>query len=267
MMAVKEVALPEFDGMTMEQRNWLIRLSSVLIIVTFWEIAGRLLGVVIVAPFSTVVSAYIELAQGPMYRLLAKTLTEAAIGFFLMVIFAVPVGLLMGRSGVFEKMFEPWVSAFFVTSASALLPVMIVLFGISFTFRMAILWFAGVWHVLLNVYHGAKGVDQEYLDVAQSFDMPRWKTFLKVTLPATGPFLMSGLRMGLARAIRGIILAETYIYVAYGGFIREFGRQSASTAGVLALILNLMIVAVVLRRLLLVAESRFFPWAEEREAV
>jgi len=79
------------------------------------------------------------------------------------------------------------------------------------------------------------------------------------------PLLVAGLRMGITRAIRGFILAETYIRTGYGGFIMDVGNQSISTAPVLALIINIMILGYVSRKLLELAENRLAPWASDMD--
>lgn len=239
-----------------------VQISGVVLAIVLWEVAGRAMGENLFAPFSVVVGSYVELyTRGVMFSLLAESVSEMLMGFALAVAFGVPVGLLMGRNELFEDIMNPWVSAFFATSTSALLPLLIVVMGIDLPFRLTVIWLACVWHILLNLYHGAQGVDQALIDVGRSFDAGSVKIFKDITLPAVLPFLVAGLRMGITRAIRGFILAETYIRTGYGGFLQDIGQQSISTAPVLALIINIMILGYVLRKLLDKAEDYFAPWA------
>lgn len=252
------------ESVSTAQHKTMVQIGAVLIAILGWEIAGQFLGENLFAPFSAVVAAYIDLAQrGEMFGLLVKSLSEMLLGFGLAVAFAVPVGLVMGRNRVAEQLFTPWVSAFFATSTSALLPLLIVMVGINLPFRLTVIWLACVWHILLNLYHGAQGIDQELVDVGRSFNAPSMKVFKDIVLPGVLPFLISGLRMGITRAIRGFILAETYIRIGYGGYLMDFGQQSISTAPVLALILNVMLLGYGLRKLLEMAEGHFAPWAED----
>ena len=251
----------EFDPRVVKP---VVQVTAVVGALVLWEVIGRTLGENLFAPFSLVVTTYIELMnRGQMFPLLAQSLTDMAMGFALAVAFGVPVGLLMGRNVVADKLLDPWVSAMFATSTSALLPLLIVMLGIDLPFRLTVIWLACVWHILLNVYHGAQGVDQELLDVGRSFDAPSFKIFKDITLPAVLPFLVSGLRMGITRAIRGFILAETYIRTGYGGYLMDFGQQALSTAPVLALILNIMILGYVLRKLLDLVQDVLAPWARD----
>lgn len=252
-----------FGTLSRTQKRYAVQILSILIVASVWEIVGQQLGTVLFAPLSEVIPTYIDLAlSGPMIPILLGSLREMFLGYALAVAFAVPTGLVMGRVSVAEKTIEPWVSAAFVTSTSALLPVLIIFLGIGFKLRLTVVFLACVWHILLNVYHGSKGVSEEYLDVGRSFDLPQWKMFASITLPATLPFLAAGLRMGLGRALRGIILAETYILVGYGGLIGMFGNQSISTAPVLALILTIMFLGSGLTTVLEKLQERFMPWAD-----
>lgn len=252
-----------FGQWSNKQKKIAVQVSSIIVVGLLWELVGRGLGSVLFAPLSEVLPAYVDLAlNGEMFVVLWGTLRDMFIGYGLAVLFAIPVGLFMGRSVVAEKTLNPWVSALFVTSTSAMLPLLIVLFGIGLQFRIVIVWLACVFHLLLNVYHGAKGVDQRYVDVGKSFDLSPQRQFLTITLPATLPYVMAGLRMGLSRAIRGIILAETYIIVGYGGLIATYGRQSITTESVLALILTIMFLGYFLNNGLEHIQRFFFPWAD-----
>ncbi|WP_251328114.1 ABC transporter permease [Haloplanus pelagicus] len=267
-MAVRDI--PAFGGwfgtLSRRQKKSIVQITAVLAVLLLWEAVGQALGANLFAPFTEVVASYIDLFQrGAMVDRLIKSVTEMFMGFGLAVAFAVPVGLLMGRSRRFDSIMTPWVSAFFATSTSALLPLLIVVLGIDLPFRITIIWLACVWHILLNLYHGARGVNQELIDVGQSFDASSLKIFKDITLPAVIPFLVAGLRMGLTRAIRGFILAETYIRTGYGGFIMDVGNQSISTAPVLALIINIMLLGYVTRRLLDMAQEWLAPWASDMD--
>lgn len=239
-----------------------VKILALVAVLLLWELVGTVLPRSLFAPFSAVAVAYIELAQGPMFELGIQTLREMMMGFGLAVAFAVPVGLIMGRSRVADKMINPWVQAFFATATSALLPLLVIVFGIDLSFRLSIVWLACVWHILINIYHGARGVDAEYLDVGRSFDVSTLTFYRSIVFPAIMPFTIAGLRMGLTRSIRGIILAEFYIVTGYGGLLRQFANQSADLAPVLALALTIMVFGYGLRVGLEKFQLWLYPWSD-----
>lgn len=254
--------IPAFGNLSIQNQRRLVQWTALLLVVLAWEVMGRILGSNLFAPASEVAVTYVELLMGPIIPLMIVTAKDMFVGFGLAAAFALPVGILMGRWKPAEAALDPWVTALFATATSALLPLIIVLFGLDFAFRIAIVWLACVWHMLLTVYHGAQSVDRGILDVSRSFGTSKTKTFWSVILPAISPSVMSAFRLGTTRSIRGIILAEFYVAHGYGGFLREVGNTSISTAPVLALALTLMFAGFGLRKSMGIVQRRLVPWAD-----
>lgn len=245
------------------RRRIVAQVTSVVLVVLAWEITGRLLGSLVLAPFSEVVVTYIDLMfNSEMFPALVGSLKEMFIGFGLALAFALPVGIVMGRSTILDRMLDPWVSAIFVTATSALLPLLIILLGINFKFRISIVILSCVWHMLLTIYHGAKHVDQNILDVAKSFGASRTKTYTSFVFPALFPYFLTAIRMGIGRSVQGIILAEMYILIRYGSLLRQYGNQSLSTAPTLGLVLTIVFVAYGSRVLIDIIQQQLVPWAD-----
>jgi ABC-type nitrate/sulfonate/bicarbonate transport system permease component len=241
----------------------LARLTALVVVVVLWEVTGRLLGTVMFAPLSVVVPTLVDLvAGGRVLPALASTVVEMALGFALAVVTGVPVGYLMGRSRTVERSLNPVVGGLLVTSTSAMLPLLLVLFGIGLKLRLVVVWLACVAHLSLSVYHGVRGVDRRYLDVSRAFGVPTAMHYRRVLLPATLPSLAAGLRLGVGRAIQGIVLIETYTLVGYGGLVYQAGTGSVSTAPVLALVLLLMGLAYGLRLAVDAATRALVPWTD-----
>lgn len=258
----------KFGALSEKQQKGLVQFSALLIFIVLWELTGQILGSILFAPLSEVIPTYIDLAvNGPMYTSLVDTMREAFIGFTLAVIFAVPVGLLMGRTIAGEGFFNPFVSALLVTSTSSMLPLLLVLFGIGFKLRIVVVWIASVAHITINIYHGARGIDEEYVDVGRSFGASRWLRIRSIALPAAFPYIMAGLRMGIGRAIQGIILIETYILTGYGGLLYRYGSQSVTTESILAFIITIMVLAYTFRIGLEKLQERIAPWANTNPAL
>lgn len=267
-MATRSRTLTAFHRLTERQQRWTIRAVTLAAVCLLWEGVGLYLGNLFFAPLSDVVPAYVSLAtDGEMIAALLVTLREMFIGFVLAVVVAIPIGLVMGRNQVVEEALSPWVSAMFVTATASLLPLFVILFGIGFNFRLVIVLISCIWFILLNTHHGAKGVNRDYVDVGRSFSASRFQTFRDIVLPATLPFIFAGLRMGLIHALRGVILAQTFIEFGYGGLLSQWANQSADTAPILALILTLVVLGYALRVFLEKAEGYLFPWSEETEAM
>ncbi len=241
--------------------------GAILLALLLWEGVGRVAGENFFAAPSVVGIEYVDLLrEGTMLAELFVSLRQMCIGFLLACLVGIPIGIAMGRSWVWDVILHPWVSMCVVTSVAALVPLFLLLFGSGFEFRVAIVFMASVWYIVLTAYHGARGLEPRLLDVGRSFAASRFQLFWKVMLPALYPYLITGVRIGLVHAIRAMVVAEMYVIVGYGALIHKTGLQ-ASTAPLLGLLLTLMVVSVLANTTLRLIGKRLAPWYEERSAV
>lgn len=157
-----------------------------------WELAGRVAGADLFAPPSVALVEFMLLArQGQIFAELAGSLRQMVVGFALACAVGLPAGIAMGRSRVCDGLFHPWLSMFVVTSVAALVPLFVVVFGTGFWFRVAIVFVASVWYVMLTVYHGARGVEPRYIDVGRSFGAGVLRSFRSIpcrrSIPTSSP--------------------------------------------------------------------------------
>jgi ABC-type nitrate/sulfonate/bicarbonate transport system permease component len=245
-------------------RRLALNLAGILAVLALWELAGRSVGADLFAPPSAVVGELGTLLRGSeIYVELSASLRQMLIGFGLACVVGLPVGVVMGRSPLFDALLHPWVSMAVVTSVAALVPLFVLVFGTGFWFRVAIVFIASVWYVMLTVYQGARGVEPRYIDVGRSFGAGLWPMFRSILLPALYPYIIIGMRVGLVHAIRGMVMAEMFIILGYGGMIYRAG-YAISTAPLLALLVVLMLVSIAANELLRALGRLFAPWYEER---
>ena len=239
---------------------------AILLVLLLWEGVGRVAGENFLAAPSVVGKEYLRLLQeGTMLAELSVSLRQMLVGFLLACLVGIPMGIAMGRSRVCDVILHPWVSMCVVTSVAALVPLFLLLFGTGFEFRVAIVFMASVWYIVLTAYHGARGLEPRLLDVGRSFSASRLQLFWKVLLPALYPYLITGARIGLVHAIRAMVVAEMYVIVGYGGLIHKTGLQ-ASTAPLLGLLLTLMVVSIAANTTLRLVGRQLAPWYDERSA-
>lgn len=246
-------------------RAWTLRLAGIAVFLLLWEILGRILGEALFAPFSAVVAGFPATVRGyKLFAELAGSFRQLVLGYFLGCAVGVVVGTAMGRSRLLDGLLQPWVSMMFVTSVASLVPLFIITFGFGLAFRVAIVFMAAVWYVLLVTYHGARDVNPELLQTARSFAASRVQTFTMVLLPALYPYILAGMRIGLAHAIRAMVIAEMYVIVGFGGVIYNSGVE-ISTVSLLGALATIMLVGVVLTEALKWLGRSTAPWYEERQ--
>jgi ABC-type nitrate/sulfonate/bicarbonate transport system permease component len=235
------------------------------IVLVSWEIAGRILGDMLLSPPSTVLPLLISMiAEGRALRALAGSMGQMFLGFALACLVGMPLGAVMGRVRVIDALVHPWVSMLVVTSIAALVPIVILLLGTGMSMRVAIVFLGSVGYVLLATYHGARGIDPKLVDAGRSFSVAGVSLYHMVLLPALYPYLVTGARLGLIHAIRAMIVAEMFVITGYGGLIFQTGLD-LSVAPLLAYLLLLMIFSTTATEFLQRIGNITAPWYEARQ--
>jgi len=246
-------------------RSFALGIAGFGIILVGWEIAGRMLGDMLLSPPSTVLSLLISiLVEGRALRELVNSMGQMLLGFALACLIGMPLGTMMGRVRFIDALVHPWVSMLVVTSVAALVPIVILLLGTGVAMRVAIVFLGSVGYVLLTAYHGARGIDARLVDAARSFSIAGVALYRKVLLPALYPYLVTGARLGLIHAIRAMIMAEMFVITGYGGLIFQTGLD-LSVGPLLAYLLLLMIFSTTATAILQRIGNATARWYEARQ--
>jgi ABC-type nitrate/sulfonate/bicarbonate transport system permease component len=139
-------------------------------------------------------------------------------------------------------------------------PFLVVWFGLFFEARVALVVLMTVFDVLLVVIAGARDLRPGVIDVGRSFGASRAARLRLIVLPALSPFLLAGLRVGIARAINGTITAELFFAAVNLGRLIKRASQNFDTATVLLIVLLVSILGLVSQLLIGWLERRYMPW-------
>lgn len=230
------------------------------IIILIWEVYGRTTGSFTMAPFSEVVLAFVDLfVSGDIYGPLGSSLEQLVWGYALAVAVAIPVGMAMGMSDTVEYLLDTYVNVMFVTSVSSLLPFLIIMFGTQLEFRVVVVFLFGVFHMILNIQAGVKNADEELLKAGRAYGARGSSLYRYVIFPAALPLIIAGLRLGIGRSFKGMVVAELWIYAGIGNLLRGY-QQYHQVDYVLALVIILMLMAVLSIRVLYYLENWYAPW-------
>ena len=248
------------------RNRWVLRATGIAAALLVWEVLGRRVGEALLAGPSLVLPELVDLVvDGEMPVALAGSLRQMLVGYALALAIGMPVGVAMGRSRLLDAVLRPWVNMLVVTSVASLVPLFIVIVGTGFGFRVAVVFTASVFYIVLIGFQGARGIDPRWLDVGRAFNASQLRSFWRIMLPALYPYLITGARIGLVQAIRGMVVAELFVIVGIGGLIHTAGLY-VSTATLLALMLTLMAVGIAANELLRLVGRRLAPWYEEKFA-
>lgn len=239
------------------RRNQLIGIAVIGIV---WEVYGRTSSGFIIDPFSTTVIAFVDLyLSGSIYGPLFQSLQQFVIGFLLALAVALPIGLMMGFFEKLRYFLDIYVNTMFVTSTAALLPLLIIVFGTGLEFRVAVVFLAGVFHMIWTFQSGVENIDGDIIATGRAYSADGWKLYRYVILPASLPFIIAGTRLGLGRSFKGMVIAELWIYAGIGSLLRGY-QQNQQLDYAMAIILTLMIIAVLTSRGMFWLENKFAPW-------
>jgi nitrate/nitrite transport system permease protein len=140
--------------------------------------------------------------------LLLASLRRVCIGFLLGAVVAIPVGVWIGLSRNAWLALNPIVQVFKPVSPLVWLPIALAIFNAAEPSAIFVIFITSLWSTIINTAEGVRNVPKEYLEVAQVLEMPRWKQLVKIVLPASLPYIFTGLRISLGIAWLVIVAVE-----------------------------------------------------------
>jgi NitT/TauT family transport system permease protein len=192
-------------------RDRALSILSPIVLLAIWE-AGAIAGVVdtrfFPAPTKIFVALWELVRSGEMLGHIAISLQRILIGFILGAVPGIVIGLAVGLFPVARAIVQPLVDALFPIPKIALLPMMIMLFGLGEGSKYAIIAIAVVFLVLINTETGVRNIDRIYFDVARNYGASRRMLFTDIALPGALPLIMAGLKLGMGVALIVIVSAE-----------------------------------------------------------
>ena len=140
--------------------------------------------------------------------LLLASLRRVSIGFLLGAAIAIPLGFLIGLSRTALLIFNPIIQILRPVSPLAWLPIALAMFGIAEPSAIFVIFITSLWPTIINTALGVSSVPKDYLDVAAVLEMPQYRKIFKIILPASLPYIFTGLRLSLGIAWLVIVAVE-----------------------------------------------------------
>lgn len=245
----------------------LIRGISLIVVLAIWQVYGMNVNKLFFAPPSDIVLAFFRVLQtGEIITAMLVSAQALLLGFVTATIFGVIVGVIMGRYRLIEYTLDPYVNALYATPLVALIPLIILWFGLGFNAKVVVVFILTLFPVLINSYTGVRNVSQSLVDVGRAFVANERQIFTKIMLPASVPYIMAGIRLGIGRAIIGMVVAEFFTALTGLGAMIVKYANSFKTDVMFVPIVILMLMGVGLTELVKLAEIRVAPWKETERA-
>ncbi|WP_201763864.1 ABC transporter permease [Methanosphaerula palustris] len=240
---------------------------ALLIVIGLWEILPRagIINAAFLPPFSVVLTTLIGMTlSGEIFTHLFISLERSILGFGLAVLIAIPLGLALGWYPKFFRLLNPLIETLRNIPTLALYPVLILFLGIGEVSKVAIIFYAALWKVLINTISGVESVDPLLVKAARSVGVTSdLEIFKKVIFPSAVPQIASGMRLGATSAILVLVAAEMMGAKSGLGFLVTNSQYNFEIEKMYAAIICLVILGLASNYLLVWFEKRATRWKEE----
>jgi NitT/TauT family transport system permease protein len=238
--------------------------TAVALFLIIWELAGNIFQWInpmfMSAPSLIFKAGYEMFRSGEIYNDLYVSGIEFVGGYFLAAAVAIPFGLMIGWYKRASYIFDPFVNAMNATPRVALLPLVIIWLGIGILSKVGIIFLGAVFSILINTRDGVKTTPHNLLTAARSFGASEWMVFKTVVFPSTIPFILTGLRLAVGRALVGVLVGELYAATAGIGFMITVAGATFQTDKVFVGVLIFALSGMIGMELLTKIERRFDKW-------
>ena len=196
------------------------------------------------------------------YELL-QTLRRAGLGLFLAIVTMIPLGIVLGSSGFWARLFEPVIDLLRPLPTPAIIPLVMLIAGINDSAKIGVIFYGTSFPILLNTIDGVRGVHPMVPLTAQSLRLTKYEAFYLVYLPAALPQIMAGLRTSVSIALLISVTSEMLLSTDGLGVFLVRSQETFRLTDGLAAVCLLAISAFVINRLNLWVERRVLFWHHE----
>ncbi len=241
---------------------WALRLAVAAVLLVSWQIVGQSNPLFTSYPTAVAAAAWEQITSGTLFTAIGQSFQILAMGLVLGVVVGVVGGLLIGRYALVASSVEWIMSALNATPLLAIIPLVIVWFGLGVESKVITVFMLTVFSMLFNTAAGVHEVDQHVLDVSRAYMASEGQVFRKIILPSAVPFIMTGLRISIGRALIGTVAAEFFTGISgLGGRIQTYGA-AYQTDSMLVPVLTLMLIGVALTGVARWLEKIAAPWRD-----
>lgn len=240
-------------------------MSSLLIWAFLWEMVGQSGATFFIPPLSEVFGALFEIFPSRGFQTaLWDTSYAFIVGVISAIVIGIPVGLLMGRTRWIDELLLPWVNIFLSAPLTALVPVLMVLFGFGVKTIVITTALFAIWIIILNARAGVKNINRSLVEMARCFGASPLEALVKIYFWAALPEILGGVRIGVIRAVKGVIIGQLLVSIVGFGALFELYSRSFLMAEFWAVLIVLFALAFTLSEFLAYLERKVAYYAASR---
>ena len=245
------------------QQRAFYRYGFIILLLATWEVLGPLVNPILFSYPSKIAVAFYELTfetgELPYYAM--ESLEILFCGLLFAIVVGVPLAVVMARVKPVDWALEWPINALYSTPTVALVPLLVLWFGIYMQAKIVVVFLFAVFPILINTYQGVRECDKNMLEVARSFRSPEWKMWQDVLLPFALPYIAAGIRLAIGRGLVGMVIAEFYTTISGLGYMISRYANIFETDKTFVPVILLMFLGIALTTALKWVERRVAPWS------
>lgn len=238
---------------------------GVIVLLAAWQICAvaGLVDIHISSDPSQVVHQEIHLfSTGQIWGPIGTTGTEVGWALAIIVAAGIPLGILLGRLPTLRQMTDPIVMLLNSVPYVLFLPIIIFWFGLGLDSRVIVVVWAGILPLIINTSAGVRNIDRDYLRVGTVFSVSKVRFFTSILLPASMPYILTGLRLAVARTLVAAIVVEFFLSANGLGYFVQNATSNFQMSTAMAGIVVMAVAALVLTRVIGTLERRIISWSQ-----
>jgi ABC-type nitrate/sulfonate/bicarbonate transport system permease component len=240
----------------------LFRYGFLALILIVWQIVGpHISPIFFTYPTQIAVAFYTLTASGDLPYYLSQSLEVMFYGLLSAIIVGIPLAVLMARVRWLDWALDFPINALYATPLVALVPLLVLWFGIYMKAKIIVVFLFAVFPILINTYQGVRECDKNMLEVARSFRSNEWRVWQDVLLPYALPYIAAGVRLAIGRGLVGMVIAEFYTTITGLGFMITRYANNFEMDKTFVPVIVLMTLGVSLTSGLKWLERRIAPWS------
>lgn len=241
--------------------------GAVLLATTVWQAcwaAGWISPLFFTGPSAIASRFYDDLLHGHLRSDMAYSGRNFIVGFAMALVGGVALGVIVGWYRRVEMLLNPFLTTLYATPRVAMIPLIIIWFGIGMWSKVVIVFLSAFFPILVNTIGGVKATDPDLLRAARAFCASDRQIFTTLAIPGSVPFILTGVRQGVMLGLIGVAVGEMFGGSEGIGFMVSYGGQTFATDTLFVGVLIIAFAGIVLTALTERLERHFSRWRPER---
>lgn len=242
-----------------------LRLLALFIVIALWELFLNYSQNFLLPRFSEIASAVFRLIfiDNRFWEALYISNQALLLGYAVSVIVGIPLGLAAGRFHWMDRLLNPYTGVLLAMPIAPLIPIVIIALGLGLAARVFIVVLFAFVFITVNTRAGVRTVESSLIEMAKSFGASEGQIWLRIVIPGAMPAIFTGMRIGLGRAITGMVMVELLLVASgLGRLLLEFSGRMQSDL-VFATVIAVIVEALALLTAMQAIERRIARWAPD----